>query len=459
MFRLAYSSVEEYGVEYAVVNSMDNVGSSFTDDNSGCFAFEYMTASGSESEDKIQLLYGTDKIKSQETELLESMTELSGEIEKKINEISKTSESGKDSNVSEQNMTAYGVRKINNKEMFIAVSRNTLSDKDIYIGISRDISSIYADREELLGRYRLALAGLIVIGFVSIYFLSRFMTGPIRTLEKVTGEIAEGNLSRRSHYHSEDEIGRLSDSLNLMADKISMQMKEISEEAAKKELEAKQKADFTAAFAHELKTPLTSIIGYADMLNTIEISEEEKREAYYYIYNQGKRLESLSRKLLELVNMENDKLEFRPVNTHDIQENLKNTMRPIFKKRQIKGKITLEKAVIYGDYELLLSLFYNLLDNAVKAVENEGYILFKGTVEEDGYLIKVVDNGRGIPENEIGRITEAFYMVDKSRSRKEGGAGIGLALCSRIIELHGATLQIASKPGEGTVICVRFPGN
>jgi signal transduction histidine kinase len=456
MFRLAYSSVEEYGVEYAVINSLDNVGSSFTDENSGCFAFEYMA--DSDSQDKIQLLYGTEVIKYNESELIDSMSELSDEIEKKTSIISESSNKENDSNITtEENTTAYGVRKINNKEMFIAVSRNKLSDRDIYIGISRDISSIYEDREELLGRYRLALAGLIVIGFVSIYFLSRFMTGPIRTLEKVTGEIAEGNLSRRSHYHSEDEIGKLSDSLNVMADRISMQMQEISEEAAKKELAAKQKADFTAAFAHELKTPLTSIIGYADMLNTIEVSEEEKRDAYYYIYNQGKRLESLSHKLLELVSMENDNLELRQINTLDIQENLKNTMRPIFRSRQIKGKITLEKSVIYGDYELLLSLFYNLLDNAVKAVEKEGYILFKGTVEEEGYRIKVVDNGRGIPENEIGRITEAFYMVDKSRSRKEGGAGIGLALCSRIIELHGATLQIASKPGEGTVMCVTFP--
>jgi two-component system phosphate regulon sensor histidine kinase PhoR len=75
----------------------------------------------------------------------------------------------------------------------------------------------------------------------------------------------------------------------------------------------------------------------------------------------------------------------------------------------------------------------------------------------DGYQVKVVDNGRGIPENEIGRITEAFYMVDKSRSRKEGGAGIGLALCSRIVELHNASLKIASCPGEGTVMCVIFP--
>lgn len=118
----------------------------------------------------------------------------------------------------------------------------------------------------------------------------------------------------------------------------------------------------------------------------------------------------------------------------------------------------LEKAVLYGDGELLLSLFYNLLDNAVKAMDkgSQGFILMKGTRKPDGYEIKVVDNGRGIPAEEISRITEAFYMVDKSRSRKEGGAGIGMALCWKIIQIHNGILKIDSRLGEGTVMKVVF---
>ena len=119
----------------------------------------------------------------------------------------------------------------------------------------------------------------------------------------------------------------------------------------------------------------------------------------------------------------------------------------------------MDRGIIYGDEELLLSLFYNLLDNAVKAMDKgeEGFILLKGTVLPGAYEVKVVDNGRGIPREEIGRITEAFYMVDKSRSRKEGGAGIGMALCHKIIYLHGGTLKIDSRLGEGTVMKVLFP--
>ena len=236
-----------------------------------------------------------------------------------------------------------------------------------------------------------------------------------------------------------------------MTDRLVRQMEE-------KELEAKQKEDFTAAFAHELKTPLTSIIGYADMLNSYELTEQERGEATYYIFSQGKRLESLSHKLLELVGMDRQELEFKKIQTKELEENIRDTMRIPFERKGIRGKINLERGVILGDRDLLLSLLYNLLDNAVKAVEEGGFILMKGSKLTQGYEIKVVDNGRGIPQEEIARITEAFYMVDKSRSRKEGGAGIGMALCQKIITLHQGELKIDSKLGEGTVMRLYFPG-
>ena len=118
----------------------------------------------------------------------------------------------------------------------------------------------------------------------------------------------------------------------------------------------------------------------------------------------------------------------------------------------------MEKAWIYADKDLILSVFYNLCDNAVKAVEEGGSVSVHGIrLAEGSYEVKVSDNGRGIPEEEIHRITEAFYMVDKSRSRKEGGAGIGMALCQKIVTLHNATMHIYSKLGEGTVVQILFP--
>ena len=100
----------------------------------------------------------------------------------------------------------------------------------------------------------------------------------------------------------------------------------------------------------------------------------------------------------------------------------------------------------------------NLLDNARKAMENGGEVLLEGFAEAGGWCIQVTDQGKGIPQGELERVTEAFYMVDKSRSRAQGGAGLGLALCRRIAELHGGGLEIESEPGRGTRVRVHWKG-
>lgn len=420
LFEMAYQSMEEYGENYAIGRAADSVAAGVSKNGSDCFVWSN------------QEYFYKPQSHNAQTEA-EALKELAEKLD-------------------EKNTYAYGVRKLDSGVYLLSVCVSFTKEHSVYLGISKDITMIYEDRKDLLNQYRLALFLLILAGGTCIYFLSRYITKPIRELDKVAGEIAAGDYGKRAKYRGSDEISKLAENFNHMADRLVEQMRE-------KEMEAKQQEDFTAAFAHELKTPLTSIIGYADMLNAVTLSEEERREAYFYIYSQGKRLESLSHKLLELVSMEQTPMQMRAVMTKDLEENIRVTMRPVFQKKKIKGKIILEKGIIYGDRDLLLSLLYNLLDNATKAVEEGGFILLKGRCLEKGYEIKVVDNGRGIPEEEIGRITEAFYMVDKSRSRKEGGAGIGMALCQKIITLHKGRLRIDSKQGEGTVMQLLFPDN
>ena len=158
-----------------------------------------------------------------------------------------------------------------------------------------------------------------------------------------------------------------------------------------KELEAKQKESFTTAFAHELKTPLTSIIGYADMLNTVDMTEEERSEAYYYIYSQGKRLESLSHKLLELAEVDQNPIKTKAISTKELEENIKTTMRPAFEKKKIKYKITMEKGWLHADKDLILSVFYNLLDNAVKFTPKGGRIRFSSRLESNTLFLCIQD--------------------------------------------------------------------
>lgn len=419
LFETGYQSVKEYGGEYAVRKIMNNIADSVERDGSHCFVLQGDV-----------WMHGRDYLA--ERDLLEAAVELARVVE-----------SG--------NSCGYVIRKTTDRFYLLTVS--LAGDPNVYLGMCRELTDIYEIRQELLVQYRIALVFLLLLGGVCIYLLSRYITRPIISLDRTAKRIADGNFELRSGNRSQDEIGHLARNFDRMADRLVKQMEA-------KALEAKQKEDFTAAFAHELKTPLTSIIGYADMMNTIKMSEAEKAEATYYIYSQGKRLENLSYKLLEMVSMDKNPLESRPVPAKRLEENLRNTIRPIWEVRGIRGKVEMDKGTILGDEELLLSLFYNLLDNAVKATDKgeNGFVFLKGQVRRDGrYEVKVVDNGRGIPREEINRITEAFYMVDKSRSRREGGAGIGMALCHKIIKLHGGSLMIDSRLGEGTVMKVIFP--
>ena len=421
LFEMGYRTSEAYGEEYAVDRTLESISTSVERGGNRCFVLH---SDGS-------FYYGWDYVASQG--LVEEIAVLTAQLDS-------------------ENTYGYCIRRVGGNYYMITATLVDVAASPLYLGMCRELTEIYDDRQALLNQYRLALVILLLASGAGIYLLSRYITWPIRNLDKLAGRIADGDHEVRSHNKSSDEIGELARNFNRMADQLVDQMEEKAEEARRQE-------DFTAAFAHELKTPLTSIIGYADMLNSIDLSEEERRDAYFYIYSQGKRLESLSHKLLELVSMEKSPTSFRDVSAKSLEENIRITMRPIWRQRNIRGKVDMERGMIYGDQELLLSLFYNLLDNAVKAIdeEREGMILFKGSALKGGYEVKVVDNGRGIPAEEIGRITEAFYMVDKSRSRKEGGAGIGMALCQRIVQLHRATLKISSTLGQGTVMQIRFP--
>ena len=200
---------------------------------------------------------------------------------------------------------------------------------------------------------------------------------------------------------------------------------------------------------------MTSIMGYSESLLNVRLSERQKKQALQNIHSAGVRMEQMSAKLLALVGMyENEAIRREELSLRDLLEQVREETRALPAARNVTLLVEFQEDMrILGDRELLCSLFVNLVHNVCKASDPGGKVL----VSARGRTVTVEDKGCGIPEKDLPHVTEAFYMADKSRSRSEGGSGLGLALGQRIVQLHGGTMEIESKAGEGTRVSVTFP--
>ncbi|MCL1884041.1 MAG: HAMP domain-containing histidine kinase [Defluviitaleaceae bacterium] len=335
-----------------------------------------------------------------------------------------------------------------NGATYIMVSgRITQSDITLYFLVANDISSVTAHREYMAQGFIMIYFFTLLFGMAMIVVLSAFMTGPIKRMNRAAAKIAQGNYNERLKISSGDEIGELSNSFNLMADAIEDKIHELSENA-------RQKEDFVANFAHELKTPLTSVIGYADMIYQKSLPPERVKDAAWYILNEGLRLESLSLKLMDLIVLNRQNFILEEMNTEDLFGDISGSLKPMLSDKDVSLQLNIQPAYIKVEYDLFKTLMFNLIDNAVKAGCNR--VIISGKKNGNLYSINIIDNGRGMPQSEIAKITEAFYTVDKSRSRRQHGAGIGLALVAKIVEIHDSTLKFNSAEDIGTDVRFDF---
>ena len=284
----------------------------------------------------------------------------------------------------------------------------------------------------------------------AMLLISYFVSRPVRTLTKATQLIEEGQYDVRADVKSLDEIGDLAISFNAMAESIEQKVSTL-------EGYAKQQKDFVANFSHELKTPMTSIIGYADMLRSAELDEEDAFMASNFIFSEGKRLEALSLKLMDLVVLDKNEFELTRGYARRVLGHVIAVVTPMLEQHGLTLETSIEQYQILYEKDLLLTLITNLIDNARKASESGKTIELTGRKQEGRYRSTVTDHGIGIPEEELNRITEAFFMVDKSRSRAQHGAGLGLAIGNKIAQLHGSELHFESKVGEGTSVWFDLP--
>ena len=249
-------------------------------------------------------------------------------------------------------------------------------------------------------------------------------------------------------------MGELARVLDQLAGRVQAQLRQLAEEAA-----AKQR--LVDDLSHEMRTPLTAIGGYAEYLQLADVQGEERQEALQTIRHESRRLLNLSDQLVRLAVLRQEPLETARLDPAALLRRAAATARPKAESQGVSVQLRpLPGALpaIRGEQALLESLLVNLCDNGIKACAAGGRVtLWAEENPAGGCTLAVADDGRGMDADTLRRIGQPFYRADKARSRAEGGAGLGVALCRSIAAAHGAALRYESAPGAGTTARVDFP--
>lgn len=414
---------ERYYLESKIVNYIE-IGEEVTNEN----IVEYIKSLYLYLEDNTQkiALFTEDK------EILYSNFELISEIN--IDDFSK------------KETESYVLKKIGDKQYMFFSSYWDINKEIIYTINIYDITEIYEERNRQLNEIMFADFIILAISSIFIVIFSTLFTKPIRQLNMTSKKISTGDFSQRVKIKSKDEVGELANSFNIMSEQIENKINSLN-------LSIKQKNDFINAFTHELKTPLTSIIGYSDMLRLKKCDEKLTQKALNYIYTESKRLELLSYKLMNLMSLSENKIEIEDVS---VKQFINKVISKIILK-EIEIKADIEQGFVKADKQLLEVVIRNLVENSKKANPKDNLITIKGEIVGNAkYKISVIDKGCGIPKEHIERVTEDFYMVDKSRSKENGGSGIGLSICKKILEVHKSNLEIESEESIGTIVSFKL---
>lgn len=299
--------------------------------------------------------------------------------------------------------------------------------------------------------YKLFLTGvlmtLLVIG-ISVLFYLRVLP-PLREMRLGAGRYARGQFDRELPEYRIREIDQLARSMNKMGKQL-----EHLEEVRK---------DFVANVSHELKTPITSIMGFVETLLDGAAEDESSRERFLKIISkQGHRLTAIIDDLLTLAKLESeqrsDLLLIQSQEIGPVLEAVRDVCRSRAEEKNIRISTACEASLIAGvDRSLLEQALINLVDNAIKYSGADSEILLAAEVQGQETKISVRDQGPGIPQEHLARLFERFYRVDKARSRNLGGTGLGLAIVKHVATVHKGTVSVASQLGKGSTFVLRLP--
>ena len=325
------------------------------------------------------------------------------------------------------------------EDSFIFGQKLYIND-EVYYFISRLGYNMLAEYTIQMVVTLLVTAALVLAGALTIMYTStkRLLT-PIKEMTLAARRFGESDFSQKLHISDENELGYLANSLNEMANSLE-------------EIEETRKT-FISNVSHELKTPMTTIGGFVDGILDGTIPKEQHTHYLRIVSKEVNRLARLVRSMLNISKYESGELN---LSTEDfdivpvILQTLLNFEKRIEEKNiDIQGLDT-GAVRLNADPDLAQQVIYNLIENAVKFVDNGGYIRFEFAEEDDMRRISIRNSGEGLKEKEISKVFERFYKTDESRGIDPGGVGLGLSIVSSIIKLHGGTIRVSSEPNSFT---------
>ncbi|WP_127483768.1 sensor histidine kinase [Paenibacillus ehimensis] len=335
--------------------------------------------------------------------------------------------------------------------------------KESGIGIVRyykDYTELYDYNQRFKRIISLFATIIFVMIFVTSYIFSRQITKPIMKLTEASEEVAKGNFDVDIDIALTDEIGHLSSRFKMMVRKIREQIDIIKQDRDKLEEMQKQNKSFFDNVTHELKTPLTTISGYAQAIEDLGIKDDEfTRKGLASIINESNRLNNMVIELIELSKASSKKF------SYDFTDvNMSELIRETCEEMTIKGKkynisITCHvqgNIYLQGDQGRLKEVLINLIDNSIKYGDVNSTVHVLCYREQNDVIITVKDQGTGIPEESIEKVFDPFYRVSQKVSRELGSSGLGLTIVKEIVERHHGQIEIISRWNQGTEVILRF---
>ena len=323
------------------------------------------------------------------------------------------------------------------------------NDVMVAIYIHTPVPKVKDARYNIFRFFLISVGAAVFIAIILVYIVSLRLSRPLKQINNAARIIAGGDFRKRLNIKSNDEIGELAGTFNLMA--VALQNLE------------EMRRGFIANVSHELRTPMTSIRGFIEGILDGTIPPD--RQEYYLsiVRDETNRLNRLANDLLDLAKMEAGEvtLNLKPFDINELVRRCIIKLETLLLSKNIFVEADFEEEGMFvnADADAIERVLYNLVHNAIKFTPENGRIKITTKAQKDKVLVSIKDNGTGIEKDELDMIWERFYKTDKSRSRDKTGTGLGLAIVKNIINEHGQKIWVESEPGKGTEFIFTLEGS